>query len=256
MNETSGSGARPKHLAIIMDGNGRWAQNKKHNRLFGHLRGAKVAKNIIEECSRVGLEHLTLYTFSTENWGRPDTEVSFLMKLLARYLKKERDNCVKDNIHFSCIGQIDRIPQFAQDEINKTIEATKNNTGLKLVFALSYGGRQEIINATKHLATRVAQGEISCDDINEDMFSQHLESHPLPDPDLIIRTSGESRLSNFFTWQSTYSELYITQTLWPDFTKQDLHKALLFYNQSERRFGCIQEPSDHPTYSNKPSTPC
>jgi undecaprenyl diphosphate synthase len=227
------------HLAIIMDGNGRWAQSHGRNRLFGHIKGTKVAKKIIEECVRLNVPYLTLYAFSTENWLRPKDEVSFLMSLLSRYLEKERQNLVKNNINFSVIGDIARLPDHTRHEIEKTIMVTKDNTGLKLVFALSYGGRQEILDASKRLAMDVAKGVVNPDDINEDSFRKYLSTHPMPDPDLIIRTSGESRLSNFLTWQSVYSELYITDVLWPDFTIEALHKALNHFQKRERRFGRV-----------------
>lgn len=227
----------PQHLAIIMDGNGRWAERKGRNRFWGHFKGTRVAKKIIEECSRLGLKHLTLYTFSTENWARPEQEVSFLMKLLAKYLVKERATLVQNNIRFLCIGQIDRLPQFARDEIYKTILATKENTGLTLSFALSYGGRQEIIEAAKVFAKKVQDGELELSDLDEKTFTTFLGTYPTPDPDLVIRTSGEMRLSNFLTWQSVYSEIYVTPTLWPDFDELQLHRALLHYQKRERRFG-------------------
>lgn len=226
-----------RHLAIIMDGNGRWAEKKHKGRLFGHLKGTKVAKQIIEECSRLKIENLTLYAFSTENWNRPMNEVNFLMTLLTKYLKKERENLMKNNIRFSCIGQLDRLPASAVTEIAKTIEATKNNTGLNLFFALSYGGRQEIVNAAKLFARDVQLGTRKIEDLTEDLFDTYLSTYPTPDPDLIIRTSGEMRLSNFLTWQSVYTEVYFSSILWPDFTIKELHKALHSFSLRERRYG-------------------
>jgi undecaprenyl diphosphate synthase len=227
------------HLAVIMDGNGRWAQSHGRSRLFGHLKGTKVAKRIIEECARLKVPYLTLYAFSTENWLRPQEEVTFLMSLLSRYLERERQALVKNNINFSVVGDIARLPEHTRREIEKTIMVTKNNTGLKLLFALSYGGRQEIIKAAQLLAQEVAKGNLKPEDINEDSFQKNLSTYPIPDPDLIIRTSGESRMSNFLTWQSVYSELYITDTLWPNFTIADLHTALNNYKKRERRFGRV-----------------
>jgi undecaprenyl diphosphate synthase len=227
------------HLAVIMDGNGRWAQSHGRSRLFGHLKGTKVAKRIIEECARLKVPYLTLYAFSTENWLRPQEEVTFLMSLLSRYLERERQALVKNNINFSVVGDIARLPEHTRREIEKTIMVTKNNTGLKLLFALSYGGRQEILKATQLLAQEVASGHLKPEDINEESFQKHLSTYPFPDPDLIIRTSGESRMSNFLTWQSVYSELYITDTLWPNFTISDLHIALKNYKKRERRFGRV-----------------
>jgi undecaprenyl diphosphate synthase len=226
-----------QHLAVVMDGNGRWAEKKNKNRLFGHLKGTKVAKEIIEECSRLKVANLTLYAFSTENWQRPRAEVSFLMKLLTKYLSKERENLIKNNIRFDCIGQLDRLPGSAITEISKTIEATKNNTGMRLFFALSYGGRQEIVNAAKLFTRDVQNGLRNVEDLTEELFSAYLSTYPTPDPDLIIRTSGEMRLSNFLPWQLVYTEIYFSQILWPDFTIPELHKAFQHYSQRERRFG-------------------
>ncbi len=233
------SAGLPQHIAIIMDGNGRWAQNRGHSRFFGHIRGTKVAKKIIEECSRLKLSHLTLYAFSTENWFRPKDEVSFLMTLLTKYLNKERQNLIDNNIQFHCIGQIDRLPDFARQEILKTIAATKDNTGMKLSFALSYGGRQEIVSAAKAFARDVIENQKNIEDLTEEIFQKYMQTYPAPDPDMIIRTSGESRLSNFLPWQSVYSELYISSILWPDFTVNDLYQALRHYNTRERRFGQV-----------------
>lgn len=230
----------PQHIAIIMDGNGRWAQNRGHNRFFGHIRGTKVAKKIIEECARLKISHLTLYAFSTENWHRPEAEVSFLMTLLSKYLNKERQNLIDYNVQFNCIGQLDRLPAVARQEIMKTITATQNNTGLKLSFALSYGGRQEIVNAAKAFARDVIENQTQVDALTIESFNKYLNTYPNPDPDMIIRTSGESRLSNFLPWQSVYSEIYITPTLWPDFTINDLYAAIRHYSTRERRFGLVK----------------
>lgn len=228
-----------------MDGNGRWAQNHGRERTFGHLRGARVAKSMIERCSDLGIKYLTLYAFSTENWLRPKTEIIFLMQLLSRYLKKERQNLVRNNIQFSVIGDLSRVPAFVLSEIQKTIEETANNTGLKLVFALSYGSRQEITESVQKLASEVAAGRLKPEDINEESIRAHMQTSEIPDPDLIIRTSGEYRLSNFLMWQAAYSELYITETLWPDFDSNELNKALLSFSTRERRFGrtTAQAPS-------------
>lgn len=230
-----------RHLAIIMDGNGRWAEKKHKGRLFGHLKGTRIAKQIIEECSRLNIENLTLYAFSTENWRRPTSEVNFLMKLLTKYLKKERSQLMDNNIRFSCIGQLDRLPESTVVEIKKTIEATKNNTGLNLFFALSYGGRQDIVSAAKMLAKDVQSGARKLDDIDEDLFNSYMSTFPTPDPDMIIRTSGEMRLSNFLTWQSVYTEVYFSPVLWPEFTIAELHKALQSFELRERRYGKISQ---------------
>lgn len=226
-----------QHLAIIMDGNGRWAELRGRDRAFGHIRGARIAKNTIETCAELGLKQLTLYTFSTENWARPKAEVSFLMLLLGRHLRKERANLVRNNIRFSVIGQLDRLPQGAREEIDKTILATKACTGMNLTFALSYGGRQEITEAAKILAREVAAGVLSADQITEETITQRLQTRKMPDPDLIVRTSGEYRLSNFMLWQAAYSELFVTETLWPDFTVDNLKQAFEHFSRKERRFG-------------------
>lgn len=227
----------PAHIAIIMDGNGRWAEARGRDRAFGHLRGARVAKSMIEECARRGLGQLTLYAFSSENWMRPRAEVSFLMLLLGRHMRKERMNLVRNNIRFSVIGEVSRLPKGVLEEVEKTMAATADCTGMSLTFALSYGGRQEIAAAARALAADVASGRLSLDDVGEDALAARLQTAHMPDPDLIIRTSGEFRLSNFMLWQAAYSELYVTQTLWPDFDNAELDRALLHFASRERRFG-------------------
>lgn len=229
----------PKHIAIIMDGNGRWAQLKRKPRTFGHIKGTRVAKKIITACSRKGIKNLTLYAFSTENWFRPQTEVSFLMKLLRRYLKRETENLVKENIRFSVIGDLSRVPSDVYQAIQQAREATAQSTGLNLVFALSYGSRQEITEAVKALAAKVASGELSPEKIDEAAISSSLSTYPTPDPDLIIRTSGEQRLSNFLLWQAAYSEFYFTETLWPNFTEAHLDEALTAFSVRQRRYGKV-----------------
>lgn len=226
-----------RHLAIIMDGNGRWAQKKGHQRTYGHVRGARVAKNIINECAKMKLETLTLYAFSTENWFRPVEEVSFLMQLLRKYLARERSQLNEANIRFSIIGDLSKLPHPVTREIIKTIDTTKDNTGMNLVFALNYGSRQEITSAVQAIAEQVSTGQLNKDDITQDLISSFLATRRLSDPDLIIRTSGESRLSNFLLWQAAYSEIYITPTLWPDFDREALHQALGRFLKTERRFG-------------------
>jgi undecaprenyl diphosphate synthase len=220
-----------------MDGNGRWAELRRRDRTFGHLKGARVAKATIESCARMGVEQLTLYAFSTENWLRPKAEVSFLMRLLARHLRKERRSLMKNNIRFTVIGDISRLPAAVLSEVQLTIDATRNNSGLSLTFALSYGGRQEIAAAVRAIADEVVLGNIKPEDIDENLIAQKLQSSFMPDPDLIIRTSGEYRLSNFMLWQAAYAELYITQTLWPDFSAEELESAFSQYSGRERRFG-------------------
>lgn len=231
--------AVPRHLAIIMDGNGRWAQRRRRPRFFGHIKGARVARQVITECARRGVQYLTLYAFSTENWKRPETEVSFLMKLLERHLIRERQQLIDENICFHVVGDVGRLPLSVRTELLKTKEATKNNSGMQLTFALNYGGRQEIVAAVKRLASMVKVGELRIEDIDEGVFAKALEGSYQPDPDLIIRTSGESRLSNFLTWQSSYSEFFVTPVLWPDFTASELERAFEDFAGRERRFGSV-----------------
>lgn len=228
---------KPTHLAIIMDGNGRWAELRHRERTFGHLKGARVARKIIEASRVVGIKFLTLYAFSTENWLRPQSEVSFLMKLLARHLRKERRTLIQNNIRFSVIGNIRRLPPSVIKEVELTIEETRNNTGMHLTFALSYGSRQEITEMVRSLAEQAAAGHLDPSQITEETLTSRLQTSSLPDPDLIIRTSGEHRLSNFLLWQAAYSELYITDVLWPDFSSEELTKALTHFASRERRFG-------------------
>ena len=234
----------PKHIAIIMDGNGRWAKTRYKPRIFGHIKGTRVAKKIITSCSHKGIQNLTLYAFSTENWFRPKEEVSFLMDLLRRYLKKETQNLVKENIHFSIIGDVSRVPTDVKSAIDTAIVATSACTGLNLVFALSYGSRQEITDAVRELAMQVSTGELKPEDIDEALVNSALSTYPMPDPDLIIRTSGELRLSNFLMWQAAYSEFYFTPILWPDFTETDLDQALQDYHRRQRRFGAVANDED------------
>ncbi len=229
----------PEHIAIIMDGNGRWAEKRGRPRVFGHVKGTRTAKKIINSCSRRGVKHLTLYAFSTENWFRPENEVNFLMRLLRRYMKRERETLVKENVRFTTIGELNRLPPDIIREINITVDATKNNTGLHLVFAISYGSRQEITDTVKSICRQIAVGELSISDLDENTIEQHQNTYGTPDPDLIIRTSGENRLSNFLMWQAAYSELYFSSTLWPDFSETDLEEAIFAYARRERRFGRI-----------------
>lgn len=227
------------HVAIIMDGNGRWAQLRDKARTFGHIKGARVAKKIITYASNNHLKNLTLYTFSTENWSRPQQEVSFLMRLLSRYLKKESMNLHKKNIRFTVIGEVEKLPAEIQTAIIETTELTKKNTGLHVTFAMSYSSRQEIVLAARKVAEKYKDGQVGLDQINEAFFAENLMTSKIPDPDLIIRTSGENRLSNFLMWQAAYSELYFSPVLWPDFTTQDFSEACQNYYQRERRFGKV-----------------
>jgi undecaprenyl diphosphate synthase len=229
----------PHHIAIIMDGNGRWAQLKSRLRILGHVKGTRVAKKIITHCADSGLKNLTLYAFSTENWLRPADEVGFLMNLLRRYLKKETENLVKKNIRFSIIGNTQKIPEDVISAIRYAQDRTAKNTGLNLVFAISYGSRAEITETVKKIAQKVQKNEISLDDIDEKLISHHLQTTGTPDPDLIIRTSGEQRLSNFLLWQVAYSEFYFSNKLWPDFTESDMNDAVKVFQSRQRRFGAL-----------------
>lgn len=234
--------ALPIHIGIIMDGNGRWAQLRSRPRTFGHIKGARVAKKIITRSAELGVEALTLFAFSTENWLRPQDEVSFLMTLLRRYLIRETENLVKQNIRFTTIGNVERLPADLIVAIRRAELSTAKNTGLKLVFAINYGARKEIADAAQAIALKAKNGELDPLSINEDTLTEHMQTSSVKDPDLIIRTSGESRLSNFLLWQAAYSEFYFTKILWPDFTEEHLEEALASFHQRDRRFGRV---SDH-----------
>ena len=223
----------PKHIAIIMDGNGRWAKSKGKIRAFGHRNGVKAVRETVEAAAEIGIKYLTLYAFSTENWCRPKSEITALMTLLVSAINKETKTLMDNNIKLSTIGATDSLPKKAKKELLEAIERTKENTRMTLILALSYSGRWEILNATKRL---VADG-INHEEINEQMFQQYLTTTNVPEPELLIRTSGEYRISNFLLWQIAYSELYFTNTLWPDFRKKDLENAILNYQNRERRFG-------------------
>lgn len=240
----------PKHLAIIMDGNGRWAQAHGKPRTYGHVKGTRVAKEIITECSRKGIKWLTLYAFSTENWFRPQAEVFLLMAILKRYLQRETKNLVLENIKVTVVGETSRLPEDIRIALDATIQATSRCTGLNLIFCLSYGSRQEITSVARALAAAVRDGKIAPESIDEKMISETMWTAPAPDPDLIIRTSGEERLSNFLLWQAAYSEFWFTDTLWPDFNKAELDKALADFAGRKRRFGRVDSPDEklpHPT---------
>ena len=222
------------HLAIIMDGNGRWANQKNQQRVFGHEKGAQTAKKIIDSCVKRGIPHLTLYTFSKENWSRPKHEVDTLMILLSKMLKNETENMLRNNIRFNIVGKIGDLPLKTRDWVSSTLEKTKNNTGLVLTLALSYGGRQEIVDAVNSLI----KSEVKI--INEEILKNHLYCPEMPDPDMIIRTGGEYRLSNFLLWQSAYAEIYICNKNWPDFDENELDKALKEYDNRNRTFGKVK----------------
>ena len=231
----------PKHIAIIMDGNGRWAKQQGFIRTLGHQTGSKSVKTIIKECNSLGIEYLTLYAFSTENWSRPKIEVEALMKILIKSLKKELKTMQEGNIKMNAIGNLEKLPKNAQAEIFDVIEKTKNNTKMTLTLALSYGSREEIVGAVKKISDKVKNNIISIDSIDDSIINEHLYTHNIPDVDLLIRTSGEHRISNFLLWQIAYSELYFTDVLWPDFKEQDLHEAIISYQKRERRFGKTSE---------------
>ncbi|KEI01419.1 isoprenyl transferase [Clostridium botulinum] len=230
----------PKHIAIIMDGNGRWAKQKKLPRTLGHKAGVETIREIVKQCSKLDVKILTLYAFSTENWKRPKEEVGALMKLLVEYLKKELKELHEENVVIRTIGDISRLPNICQEELNNAYNTTRNNTGLILNLALNYGGRDEIINAMKEIGERIQEGTLSPEDINEELISQCLYTKNLPDPDIIIRTAGEQRLSNFLLWQCAYSEFWYTDIKWPDFKKDDLCKAIYDYQNRDRRFGGLK----------------
>lgn len=231
----------PRHIAIIMDGNGRWAKEKGEDRLFGHYSGVESVRNIVEGCAELGIGYLTLYAFSTENWDRPKDEVTGLMELLIQTIKQEVSTLNKNNIRLHVIGNIKMLPLPAQNELDEACLATKSNTGLNLIMALSYSSRWEITEAVKNIAKEVKEKKLDPGEINAKVFEQHLCTASFPDPELMIRTSGEYRISNFLLYQLAYSELYFTETLWPDFRKENLYEALLDYQNRERRFGKTSE---------------
>ncbi len=227
----------PQHVAIIMDGNGRWARSRHLPKIAGHRAGAKSVQQVIEAAKEAGVKALTLYTFSTENWKRPKNEVAALFRLLEQYLDKEEDKLKKNNIKFSVIGDIDALPEPVRFKIRKVMESTSDKTGLILNLALNYGSRLEILRAVKKIAQDSVAGRVAPEKIDEKLFSGYLYTNGLPDPDLLIRTSGEARVSNFLLWQIAYSELYIAKKFWPDFRKSDFKKAIKEYQRRERRFG-------------------
>ena len=229
----------PKHIAIIMDGNGRWAENKTLQRVRGHQKGAESVRKIVTLCREMGIGWLTLYAFSEENWKRPTHEVNALMKLLKRFLKGELKEMQENGIRLNTIGQTEKLPADTREVLLETIRQTTHNHNMVLTLALSYGGRQEILNAVQEIARQVKVGEINPNDITEERFSNSLYTRGIPDPDLLIRTSGEYRISNFLLWQISYSEIYITPTLWPDFGEEEFLKALTEYQRRDRRFGAI-----------------
>ncbi len=229
----------PKHIAIIMDGNGRWAKKKFLPRTAGHKAGANALKNLVTECDKIGLKHLTVYAFSTENWKRPEEEVNDLMNLLREYLQNFVNEADRNNIKVNVIGDISKLDIDLQNKILELTELTKNKTGLNLIIALNYGARDEIIRAVKKISNEVLEGKIKANDISEDTFEKFLDTYNIPDPELLIRTSGEQRLSNFLNWQIAYTEFYFTDKLWPDFNIDDLLEAVEIFKTRNRRFGEI-----------------
>lgn len=227
----------PKHIAIIMDGNGRWAKERGYDRIFGHQNGVTSVRETTEAAAEIGIEYLTLYAFSTENWSRPQTEVNALMELLVDTIEKETPILNKNNVRLMAIGDLSRMPGNASDKLQRCIAQTSKNTGLALVLALSYSSRWEITNAVKNICTDIQSGKYSTEDINDELISNHLTTKSIPDPDLLIRTSGEERISNFLLWQIAYTELYFTQTHWPAFRKDNFYQAIYEFQQRERRFG-------------------
>ncbi len=231
----------PRHIAIIMDGNGRWAKEQGQDRLFGHFHGVESVRNIVEGCAELGIRYLTLYAFSTENWDRPEYEVAGLMELLVDTIRKEVDTLNKNNIKLHVIGDLNMLPEYARGEMLEALELTKANTGLNLVMALSYSSRWELVNAVKLIVEKVKAGTLQSENITQEVLSQNLCTSSFPDPELMIRTSGEYRISNFLLYQLAYSELYFTNTRWPDFRKENLYEAIVNFQSRERRFGKTSE---------------
>ncbi len=229
----------PEHIAIIMDGNGRWAQKQGHDRLFGHNFGVESVREVLKAAQKANVKYLTLYAFSTENWNRPKEEVDGLMDLLVRSLGNEIDELHESNVRIMTIGDMEGLPSFCQTELRAAYEKTKNNTGVNLILALNYSARWEMVNAIRKLAKKVEAGELAADAINETSVIEELTTKHIPDPELLIRTSGEHRVSNFLLWQIAYSEFHFTEVLWPDFKGEDLYKAILDYQSRERRFGLV-----------------
>ena len=229
----------PEHIAVIMDGNGRWATERGKERSYGHQAGVETVRRITSECTRLGVKYLTLYTFSTENWNRPADEVAALMGLVLTALEDEL--FMKNDVRFQVIGDIDRLPAVVQDKLQETIDHTANNKAMTMTIALSYSSRWEITRAVKNISTLVAEGKLKTEDITEELISRNMTTNFMPDPDLLIRTGGELRISNYLLWQIAYSELYFCDTYWPDFAEDDLHKAIASYQNRQRRFGKTEE---------------
>ncbi|MBO6517727.1 MAG: isoprenyl transferase [Bacteroidia bacterium] len=227
----------PQHIAVIMDGNGRWAKQQGKFRVFGHKHGVKSVREVTEGAAELGVKYLTLYAFSTENWNRPKLEIDALMTLMVKTIKSETDTLMKNNIRLSTIGQTENLPNDCKEELKQAMELTKDNTHMTLILALSYSSKWDIVDSVKKIATQYKSGDINLEDINEELISNTLATKHFPDPDLMIRTSGEQRISNYLLWELAYSEFYFTDVLWPDFRKEHLHAAIANYQQRERRFG-------------------
>ena len=236
-----GNGEIPKHIAIIMDGNGRWAKKLGYTRVFGHKEGVNSVRDIVEACGQLGVKFLTLYTFSTENWKRPKSEVTVLMKLLIKGLRDEADRLHRNNIKLIATGNLDRLPDRVHEELIDAMEKTQNNKKMTLNLALSYSGRWDIINAVKKICTDYGDGKIKTEEIDDKLISNYLVTRNIPDPDLMIRTGGEYRISNFLLWQLAYTEIYIESIFWPQFRRKQLYKAIEVYQTRERRFGLVSE---------------
>lgn len=235
----------PRHVAVIMDGNGRWAKTRNLDRSFGHIEGVAAVRRTTEIASDLGISYLTLYTFSTENWNRPKEEVDALMHLISIAIERETPDLIKNNVKLRLIGDLARVPDFALERLNNCVEATAACTGLNMVLAISYSSRWEILNAARSLAKKVAEGNLTTDDIDEQTFSAALSTSAIPDPDLLIRTGGDYRISNYMLWQIAYSELYFSKQFWPDFSKEDFCDAIIQYQSRERRFGKTSEQVQH-----------
>ena len=234
-------GSIPQHVAIIMDGNGRWAKQRGKDRSYGHQAGVTALRKIVESASRIGIRYLTVYTFSIENWNRPEEEVIALMELLVEAIRQETDDLIKNNVSLLAIGDIDRLPEKTRTSLNESIQRTSHGTGLSLQLALSYSSRWEITEAVRRIAQEVRDNKLRADEVTEQIVSEHLTTSDIPDPDLLIRTGGERRISNFMMWQLSYAELYFTDTFWPDFDEAELCKAIHWYQNRERRFGMTSE---------------
>jgi len=241
----------PRHIAIIMDGNGRWAKNRGLERIYGHEQGAKTVRNIVTHCARLKIEALTLYSFSTENWKRPGEEIDFLMGLYVRYLIAERDTIMDNNVQFRHVGRRAGLPESVLREMDQTVELSRRNSGLKLCLALNYGSRHEIIDAVRKIATKVQNGNLGPGDIDESLISDSLYTAGLPDPDLLIRTAGEQRISNFLLWQISYAELHVSDKLWPDFNEEDLNAAIKDFASRQRRFGDVATSAADTAFDNE-----